>query len=112
VLLDEDARIALVPWTRQHDHELAPLRARYKLVGRRDRVEQEQPLAIVGAPEAKQALVVGEVVAGGGEVERAALGARACGSMAELQNQADGNHSNLESVFLELTREQIAAPTL
>jgi len=36
----------------------------------------------------------------------------ACGSMAELQNQADGNHRNLESVFLELTREQIAAPTL
>ena len=36
----------------------------------------------------------------------------ACGSMAELQGQADGNHSNLESVFLELTREQIAAPTL
>jgi len=35
----------------------------------------------------------------------------ACGSMAELQGQADGNHSNLESVFLELTRE-IAAPTL
>jgi ABC-2 type transport system ATP-binding protein len=36
----------------------------------------------------------------------------ACGSMAELQCQADGNHSNLESVFLELTREQIAPPTL
>ena len=36
----------------------------------------------------------------------------ACGSMAELQGQADGNHSNLESVFLELTREQITAPTL
>jgi ABC-2 type transport system ATP-binding protein len=36
----------------------------------------------------------------------------ACGSMAELQFQADGNHSNLESVFLELTREQIAPPTL
>ena len=36
----------------------------------------------------------------------------ACGSMAELQGQAEGNHSNLESVFLELTREQIAAPTL
>lgn len=35
----------------------------------------------------------------------------ACGSMAELQGQAEGNHSNLESVFLELTREQIAAPT-
>jgi ABC-2 type transport system ATP-binding protein len=36
----------------------------------------------------------------------------ACGTMAELQRQADGNHSNLESVFLELTREQIAPPTL
>ncbi|HEX5608238.1 MAG TPA: ABC transporter ATP-binding protein [Candidatus Binatia bacterium] len=36
----------------------------------------------------------------------------ACGSMAELQGQAEGNHSNLESVFLELTREQIAAPNL
>ena len=36
----------------------------------------------------------------------------ACGSMAELQCQADGNHSNLESVFLELTREQIAPSTL
>ena len=36
----------------------------------------------------------------------------ACGTMAELQCQADGNHSNLESVFLELTREQIAPPTL
>ena len=36
----------------------------------------------------------------------------ACGSMAELQCQVDGNHSNLESVFLELTREQIAPPTL
>ena len=36
----------------------------------------------------------------------------ACGSMAELQGQAEGNHSNLESVFLELTREQIAAPIL
>jgi ABC-2 type transport system ATP-binding protein len=36
----------------------------------------------------------------------------ACGSMAELQGQADGTHSNLESVFLELTREQIAAPSL
>ena len=36
----------------------------------------------------------------------------ACGTMAELQRQVDGNHSNLESVFLELTREQIAPPTL
>ncbi|MGE5852801.1 MAG: ABC transporter ATP-binding protein [Deltaproteobacteria bacterium] len=36
----------------------------------------------------------------------------ACGTMAELQRQADGNHSNLESVFLELTREQIAPPSL
>jgi ABC-2 type transport system ATP-binding protein len=36
----------------------------------------------------------------------------ACGSMAELQCQADGNHSNLESVFLELTREQIAVSSL
>jgi hypothetical protein len=32
--------------------------------------------------------------------------------MAELQRQVDGNHSNLESVFLELTREQIAPPSL
>jgi len=36
----------------------------------------------------------------------------ACGSMDELQCQADGNHSNLESVFLELTREQMAPPIL
>ena len=36
----------------------------------------------------------------------------ACGSMAELQCQADGNHSNLESVFLELTREQMPAPII
>jgi ABC-2 type transport system ATP-binding protein len=36
----------------------------------------------------------------------------ACGTMAELQRQVDGNHSNLESVFLELTREQIAPPSL
>jgi ABC-2 type transport system ATP-binding protein len=31
----------------------------------------------------------------------------ACGSMAELHRQAAGNHGNLESVFLELTREQV-----
>lgn len=36
----------------------------------------------------------------------------ACGTMAELQGQAYGNHSNLESVFLELTREQITPPIL
>lgn len=30
----------------------------------------------------------------------------ACGAMAELYRQAVGNHGNLESVFLELTREQ------
>jgi ABC-2 type transport system ATP-binding protein len=30
----------------------------------------------------------------------------ACGTMAELQEQATGRHGNLESVFLELTREQ------
>ena len=36
----------------------------------------------------------------------------ACGTMAELQRQCDGNHSKLESVFLELTREQIAPPSL
>ena len=30
----------------------------------------------------------------------------ACGTMAELNRQAAGNHGNLESVFLELTREQ------
>ena len=30
----------------------------------------------------------------------------ACGTMAELHRQAAGNHGNLESVFLELTREQ------
>jgi ABC-2 type transport system ATP-binding protein len=30
----------------------------------------------------------------------------ACGPMAELHSQAAGNHGNLESVFLELTREQ------
>ena len=30
----------------------------------------------------------------------------ACGTMAELHRQAEGNHANLESVFLELTREQ------
>jgi ABC-2 type transport system ATP-binding protein len=30
----------------------------------------------------------------------------ACGTMAELHRQAAGNHANLESVFLELTREQ------
>jgi len=36
----------------------------------------------------------------------------ACGSMDELQCQADGNHSNLESVFLELTRERMAPPIL
>jgi ABC-2 type transport system ATP-binding protein len=36
----------------------------------------------------------------------------ACGTMAELQQQSDGNRGNLESVFLELTREQIAPPSL
>jgi ABC-2 type transport system ATP-binding protein len=30
----------------------------------------------------------------------------ACGAMGELHRQAAGNHGNLESVFLELTREQ------
>jgi ABC-2 type transport system ATP-binding protein len=30
----------------------------------------------------------------------------ACGTMAELHEQATGRHGNLESVFLELTREQ------
>jgi ABC-2 type transport system ATP-binding protein len=30
----------------------------------------------------------------------------ACGTMAELHGQAAGNHANLESVFLDLTREQ------
>ena len=30
----------------------------------------------------------------------------ACGTMPELHRQAAGNHGNLESVFLELTREQ------
>jgi ABC-2 type transport system ATP-binding protein len=30
----------------------------------------------------------------------------ACGTMSELHEQAAGRHSNLESVFLELTREQ------
>jgi ABC-2 type transport system ATP-binding protein len=30
----------------------------------------------------------------------------ACGTMAELHRRAAGNHGNLESVFLELTREQ------
>jgi ABC-2 type transport system ATP-binding protein len=30
----------------------------------------------------------------------------ACGTMGELHRQAAGNHANLESVFLELTREQ------
>jgi ABC-2 type transport system ATP-binding protein len=30
----------------------------------------------------------------------------ACGTMAELHLQAAGNHGNLESVFLELTRDQ------
>ena len=30
----------------------------------------------------------------------------ACGAMSELHEQADGRHGNLESVFLELTREQ------
>jgi len=30
----------------------------------------------------------------------------ACGTMAELHRQATGNHGNLESVFLELTRDQ------
>jgi ABC-2 type transport system ATP-binding protein len=30
----------------------------------------------------------------------------ACGTMAELHQQATGNHGNLESVFLELTRDQ------
>ena len=30
----------------------------------------------------------------------------ACGTMAELQEQAAGRHGNLEGVFLELTREQ------
>ena len=32
----------------------------------------------------------------------------ACGTMAELQNGAEAKDGNLESVFLELTREQIA----
>ena len=32
----------------------------------------------------------------------------ACGTMAELQNGAGAKAENLESVFLELTREQIA----
>jgi len=36
----------------------------------------------------------------------------ACGTMAELQRQASGNHGNLESVFLELTREQVATDNL
>ena len=36
----------------------------------------------------------------------------ACGTMAELQRQASGNHGNLESVFLELTRKQVATDNL
>ncbi len=31
----------------------------------------------------------------------------ACGTMSELHRQAAGNHGNLESVFLDLTREQV-----
>jgi ABC-2 type transport system ATP-binding protein len=30
----------------------------------------------------------------------------ACGTMSELHRQAAGNHGNLESVFLDLTRDQ------
>jgi len=33
----------------------------------------------------------------------------ACGTMAELHRQANNQHGNLESVFLQLTREEIAA---
>jgi hypothetical protein len=47
VLLHEDARITLVPRVRQHDNEFAPVRTRHDLVRRRDRVEQQQPLAVV-----------------------------------------------------------------
>jgi len=36
----------------------------------------------------------------------------ACGSMAELHRQATGNHGNLESVFLELTRDQEHNPAV
>ncbi|HEX9262736.1 MAG TPA: ABC transporter ATP-binding protein [Candidatus Binatia bacterium] len=36
----------------------------------------------------------------------------AYGTMAELQRQAAGNHGNLESVFLELTRDQERGPAV
>jgi ABC-2 type transport system ATP-binding protein len=34
----------------------------------------------------------------------------ACGTMSELHQRATGRHGNLESVFLELTREQERGP--
>jgi ABC-2 type transport system ATP-binding protein len=34
----------------------------------------------------------------------------ACGTMSELHERAAGRHGNLESVFLELTREQERGP--
>src|SRR5262249_15086563 len=38
--------------------------------------EAQQPLAVVRAPEAQKALIVGQEMAGGGEIQRAALGIR------------------------------------
>jgi hypothetical protein len=45
--LHDGARVALVPGARQYDDELAPVRAGHDLIRRRDRIEEQQPLAVV-----------------------------------------------------------------